>query len=355
MACGVVLAPRAAFVGGGSAAQTEPAAAAATRVANRARSEVDVWCTGSLDGWRPDSLLSMPSQRPCPPEHAHFRPLPRPRRACRPVALFALCTLGAAGCRNAPAPSDTGTASEPPAAQAVSAPHVKLTPGVAAANPIAVEAGLEVLRAGGGAADAAVAVQAALGLVEPQSSGLGGGAFLLYYDAQTGTITAFDGRETAPAGATPGMFLDENGAPLSYQDAVTSGRSTGVPGAVAMLGLVHSKHGRLPWKTLFDAPIRAAEQGFVVPQRLGRFANSTFAQATLPDARALFSKPDGTIVQAGDTLRNPAYARNTAHDCHARPACVARGPARGTDRRAHARRAAPRHVDAAGHGGLSPR
>ncbi len=105
------------------------------------------------------------------------------------------------------------------------------------------------------------------------------------------------------------MFLDADGKPLSYQDAVTSGRSTGVPGAIAMLGLVHSKHGRLPWQDLFDAPIRAAEQGFVVPQRLGRFANSKFAQATLPDARALFTHPDGTTVQAGDTLRNPAYAQ----------------------------------------------
>ena len=111
-----------------------------------------------------------------------------------PVALFALFIVGAAGCRNAPVPADTGTANAPSASRPVSAPLVKLTPGVAAANPIAVEAGLEVLRAGGGAADAAVAVQAALGLVEPQSSGLGGGAFLLYYDARTGTITAFDGR-----------------------------------------------------------------------------------------------------------------------------------------------------------------
>jgi gamma-glutamyltranspeptidase/glutathione hydrolase len=225
-----------------------------------------------------------------------------------PVTLIALFALGAVGCRNAPAKSDVATAGAPTASQPVSEPRVKLTPGVVAANPIAVEAGLEVLRAGGGAADAAVAVQAALGLVEPQSSGLGGGAFLLYYEARTGTITAFDGREAAPAGATPDMFLDEKGAPLSYADAVTSGRSTGVPGAVAMLGLVHSKHGRLPWKSLFGAPIRAAEQGFVVPQRLGRFANSSFTQATLPDARALFTKPNGTIVQAGDTLRNPIYA-----------------------------------------------
>lgn len=225
-----------------------------------------------------------------------------------PLALLALFALGAAGCRNAPAPSAAATAALPPVAQPVPAPHVKLAPGVAAAHPIAVEAGLEVLRAGGGAADAAVAVQAALGLVEPQSSGLGGGAFLLYYDAQTGAVTAFDGRETAPAGATPGMFLDDKGTPLAYADAVTSGRSTGVPGAVAMLGVVHSQHGRLPWKSLFGAPIRAAEQGFAVPQRLGRFANSTFTQATLPDARTLFTKADGTLVRAGDTLRNPIYA-----------------------------------------------
>ncbi len=241
-------------------------------------------------------------------------------------ALFALLTLGAVGCRHAPASADSAAVNKPPASHAVPAPHVKLTPGVAAANPLAVEAGLEVLRAGGGAADAAVAVQAALGLVEPQSSGLGGGAFLLYYDAQTGAITAFDGRETAPAAATPGMFLDDNGAPLSYQDAVTSGRSTGVPGAVAMLGLVHSKYGRLPWQSLFDAPIRAAEQGFVVPQRLGRFANSEFAQATLPDARALFSRPDGTIVQAGDTLRNPAYAETLRTIATRGPRALLEGP-----------------------------
>ena len=248
------------------------------------------------------------------------------RARVAPVALLAWFAVAAAGCRNAPATSDTATAGAPTASHAVSSLRVKLTPGVAAANPIAVEAGLEVLRAGGGAADAAVAVQAALGLVEPQSSGLGGGAFLLYYDAQTGKISAFDGRETAPAGATPDMFLDEKGTPLSYADAVTSGRSTGVPGAVAMLGLVHSQHGRLPWQSLFDAPIRAADQGFVVPQRLGRFANSTFTQAKLPDARALFSRPDGTIVQAGDTLRNPAYAATLRTIAARGPRALLEGP-----------------------------
>lgn len=187
-------------------------------------------------------------------------------------------------------------------------PTVRFTAGVAAANPLAVEAGLEILRAGGSAADAAVAVQAVLGLVEPQSSGLGGGAFLIYYRASTRDVLTFDGREAAPAGATPDMFLDADGRPLSYAAAVTSGRSTGTPGAVAMLGLAHARFGRLPWAELFDPAIRAAESGFKVPGRLARFAGGNFPQASLPDTRALFSRPDGTPVQAGDELRNPAYA-----------------------------------------------
>jgi len=181
--------------------------------------------------------------------------------------------------------------------------------GVAAANPLAVEAGLEILAAGGTAADAAVAVQAMLGLVEPQSSGIGGGAFMLYYEAATGRITAYDGREAAPAAATASLFMDERAELLSYRDAVLSGRSTGVPGAIAMLGVAHAGHGALPWQRLLEPAIRAAETGFPVPQRLARFANSDFAQAGEPDVRALFSRPDGSPVQAGDPFRNPAYAK----------------------------------------------
>ncbi len=207
------------------------------------------------------------------------------------------------------------TAVRTPASMAPTASPVKA--GVAAANPYAVEAGLEVLRAGGSAADAAVAVQAMLGLVEPQSSGLGGGAFLLYYDAQTGRLTAFDGREAAPAAATPGLFLTEDGEPLARREAVTSGRSTGVPGAVPMLGAAHERFGRLPWNQLFGASIRAAVEGFTVPQRLGAYVNGQvpgsgaswhFTQAGLPDARALFSHPDGSTILPGDVLRNPEYA-----------------------------------------------
>jgi gamma-glutamyltranspeptidase/glutathione hydrolase len=187
-------------------------------------------------------------------------------------------------------------------------PPAAWTAGIAAANPYAVEAGLEILRAGGSAVDAAVAVQAMLGLVEPQSSGIGGGAFLMYYEAATGKITAFDGRETAPAGATPDMFLNPDGSQMTYVDAVTSGRSTGVPGAVAMLGAAHERLGKRPWNELFDPAIRLAEGGFTIPGRLGRFANSQYAQANTADARALFSHPDGQRIKAGDSFSNPAYA-----------------------------------------------
>ena len=219
------------------------------------------------------------------------------------TAALLLCLLAVGACRTAP--STPGTIAPP---VATGQPAVAHAAGVAAANPYAVEAGLAILRAGGSAVDAAVAVQAVLGLVEPQSSGIGGGAFLLHYDAESSRVTAYDGRETAPAGATPDMFLDAAGQPLPYADAVTSGRATGVPGAMAMLGLAHERHGKLPWSVLFEGVAKSAEDGFVVPKRLARFANSQFKQATLPDARALFGLPDGGTVQAGDTLRNPAYA-----------------------------------------------
>jgi gamma-glutamyltranspeptidase/glutathione hydrolase len=223
-----------------------------------------------------------------------------------------LSLLALAACQHEAPRKDAGTsaaATAPVAAVLARRPAQAAHPaGIAAANPIAVEAGLAILRSGGNAMDAAVAVQAALGLVEPQSSGLGGGAFLLHYDAETKRITAYDGREAAPAGATPDMFLDADGKPLSYADAVTSGRATGVPGAMVMLGVAHRRHGHLPWSQLFDGVADTAEQGFAVPKRLARFASSDFPQAKLADARALFGTPDGKTVQAGDTLRNPAYA-----------------------------------------------
>jgi len=180
---------------------------------------------------------------------------------------------------------------------------------VVAANPLAVDAGLEILKKGGKAIDAAVAIQAMLGLVEPQSSGVGGGAFLLYYEASTGVVSAIDGRETAPAGATPDMFLDEHGRPLPFIEAVRSGRSTGVPGAVAMLSAAHARLGGRPWKELFQPAIRAASQGFRVPERLAGYLSEGSPFPPTTEIRALFSKPNGEPLNAGDIFKNPAYAK----------------------------------------------
>jgi len=198
---------------------------------------------------------------------------------------------------------------------------------VAAANPLAVEAGIKVLKAGGSAVDAAVAVQATLGLVEPQSSGLGGGAFMVHYEAATGKVTAYDGRETAPAGATPDMFLGPDGNPLTYPEAVLSGRATGVPGAVAMLSLAQREHGKLPWKDLFGEAERLADQGFIVSPRLAAMASSPRPpQTSAPDAVAYFTKPDGARIQAGDLLKNPAYAATLRKIAAEGPKALLEGP-----------------------------
>lgn len=199
----------------------------------------------------------------------------------------------------------TQTASPPPAPPKAAAATGEVM--VAAANPLAVEAGLNVLKKGGSAVDAAAAVQAVLGLVEPQSSGLGGGAFMTYYDAATKKVIAYNGRETAPAGATPDMFL-QDGKPLSFPTAVTSGKATGVPGAVAMLAMAQAQHGKLAWKDLFGDAERLADDGFVVSPRLAGMIAGPFPQSQTPDAKAYFTKPDGQRYQAGDVLKNPAYA-----------------------------------------------
>ncbi len=179
---------------------------------------------------------------------------------------------------------------------------------VAAANPLAVAAGLKVLAAGGSAVDAAVAVQAVLGLVEPQSSGLGGGAFMLVLNGRTGRITAYDGRETAPAAAGADLFLGADGRPLPFREGVLSGRSTGAPGAIAMLELAHRREGRLPWSGLFADAERLAREGFVVSPRLAGMISGRAPQAAEPDAVRYFSRPDGTRLGAGDRLTNAPYA-----------------------------------------------
>jgi gamma-glutamyltranspeptidase/glutathione hydrolase len=179
---------------------------------------------------------------------------------------------------------------------------------VAAANPLAADAGMNVLRRGGSAVDAAVAVQAMLSLVEPQSSGLGGGAFMTLYDGAARKILVYDGRETAPAGASPDMFLDDDGEPLPFREAVLAGRATGVPGVVRMLHLAHGEHGRLRWRDLFGEAERSARDGFVVSPRLARMIAAGYPQNGAPDVRAYFAKPGGALLGAGDRLRNPAYA-----------------------------------------------
>jgi gamma-glutamyltranspeptidase/glutathione hydrolase len=183
---------------------------------------------------------------------------------------------------------------------------------VTAANPLAVEAGVEILRKGGSAVDAAIAVQTTLGLVEPQSSGIGGGAFLLHYDAQTGRVTALDGREKAPLAATPDMFLDDSGKPLPLRQAIWSGRSTGVPGIISLLASAHRRFGRLPWNASFEPAIRTASNGFTVSPRMAEFLKLSTRSKETSDIVALFARPDGSVVQSGDMFRNPAYAQTLA-------------------------------------------
>ena len=210
----------------------------------------------------------------------------------------------------APEPVGAAAATPPPAASSSSHRHRHRGQAwVAAANPLAVEAGLQILAKGGSAVDAAVAVQAMLGLVEPQSSGVSGGAFLLYYDAGSGKVTAFDGRERAPAGAWPEMFLDEHGKPLPYVEAVRSGRSTGVPGVIAMLWSAHKSLGALRWRELFQPAIKSASQGFRVPARLAMFLGEGSPFPPTSEVRSLFARADGETVQEGDLFRNPEYAR----------------------------------------------
>lgn len=179
---------------------------------------------------------------------------------------------------------------------------------VATANAHATDAAHAVLARGGSAVDAAIAAQLVLGLVEPQSSGIGGGAFLLVHDARSRRLRAYDGRETAPASARPDRFLDAEGRPLAFHDAVAGGRSVGVPGLLRMLELAHRAHGRRPWAELFEPAIALAEAGFAVSPRLATLVASDPLIAASPSARAYFHDADGRPIEAGARLRNPAYA-----------------------------------------------
>ncbi len=179
---------------------------------------------------------------------------------------------------------------------------------VVAANPMAVEAGMKMLDAGGSATDAAIAVQMVLNLIEPQSSGIGGGAFMIHFDAKKVVVNAYDGREVAPMGVTPELFLGTDGKPIRFASAVVGGRSVGVPGVLRMLELAHARHGKLPWVRLFDPAIALAEQGFAMSMRTHlQIAHETALKADAK-ARAYFYLPDGSPKPAGAILKNPEFA-----------------------------------------------
>ena len=180
---------------------------------------------------------------------------------------------------------------------------------VVAANPHAVEAGAEVLERGGTAADALVAVQAMLGLVEPQSSGLGGGAFLVWYDAESKELTTLDGRETAPMAAKPQLFLDADGEPLEFYDAVVGGRSVGTPGTPALMAEAYRRWGNQPWPSLLTAAMDKAENGFIVSPRLAALVAEDADRLATNERAAQYFLPGGKPIKAGKRLENFAYAR----------------------------------------------
>src|SRR6056297_3457023 len=177
---------------------------------------------------------------------------------------------------------------------------------VAAANPLATDAGYQIIKAGGSAIDAAVAVQMVLTLVEPQSSGIGGGAFILTYE--NNERFAYNGREQAPEGADEEMFYSESGELLSFGESVRSGMAVGVPGTVAVLGEAHAKHGRLPWADLFTPAITLAEEGFSISPRLHGLLDADESLRNDPVARDLYYDENGDALAVGTTLRNPALA-----------------------------------------------
>ena len=180
---------------------------------------------------------------------------------------------------------------------------------VVAAHPLAAQAGLAILEKGGSAVDAAIATQLVLGLVEPHASGLGGGAFLLVHDAKGKRTLAYDGRETAPSGAEPRLFLAPDGKPMPFQAAVVGGRSVGVPGTPRLLEVAHARHGRLAWASLFAPAIAIAEKGFPMSPRLFTLIGKDKTLAEQAAARDYFFGADGNPKPVGTLLKNPAYAK----------------------------------------------
>ncbi len=254
---------------------------------------------------------------PRPEPHDARRPVsrgPRPRGGRAPsrrlsaiVAALLIAVLGvAAGSRaEAPRPQPEAATGVEQRRLATASRHM-----VSAANPYAAEAGREILRKGGSATDAAIAAVLVLGLVEPQSSGLGGGGFLVAWDAKAREMRTYDGRETAPMAARPDRFLrGEGGAPLAFDTAVRSGLSVGVPGLIGMLELAHRRHGRLAWAEVLQPAIRLAREGFRVSRRLNLLLTWHGAASFAPGARRYFFSPGGWPWPVGHKLANPEYAR----------------------------------------------
>jgi len=229
--------------------------------------------------------------------HRLARDLPR-------AAFFAL-SLALAACAGDPAP-ETAVEAPAAAASAVEAEGTRFM--VVTANPDASAAALDILRHGGSAIDAAIAAQAVLTLVEPQSSGIGGGAFLLHWDGVSEKLTAWDGRETAPRSAHADLFLDSDGKPLDFAPAALGGRPVGVPGILRMLDVAHRREGRLPWADLFQPAIDLAEAGFTVKPRLAEAIATAADLKHDPDAAIYYFDDAGAPVAAGSVLRNPALA-----------------------------------------------
>ena len=180
---------------------------------------------------------------------------------------------------------------------------------VVAANPIAAKAGADILAAGGTAVDAAITTQLVLNMVEPQSSGLGGGAFMVLWDAKTKALTSFDGRETAPAAAKPDRFMTADGKPMDRMTAVVGGRSVGVPGVLRMLEMAHQRGGKLPWAKLFDPAIRIAENGFPMSPRLHELLAGDRPLRTIEPAKSFFYDANGEPKAIGTRIVNPAFAK----------------------------------------------
>lgn len=235
------------------------------------------------------------------------------RKPMKPLALtLAVAALGA--CATPPPPPPPPPVVEERAAPEIATGWEAKAPAVAqdfmisAANPLAAKAGYDMLKRGGAAIDAAIATQAVLTLVEPQSSGIGGGAFMLYWDKDTRRLTSWDGRETAPAAASAERFMAAGDRPMDFYDAVVGGLSVGVPGVLRMLEEAHAREGRLPWADLFQPAIELAESGFAVSPRLHALLAEDEHLRKMPAARAYFYGEDGEPPRVGSLLRNPDLA-----------------------------------------------